>query len=181
MFGSAHNGLRYREPNMSTVGNSEFSRQRRSTQILRGRRLQATFDGLYLHPGEVVASDEGARCTGCATRRRKSSCWWANPDSTLAEAVFFVPLSDPLPPDPFGPGVIARWRFTANPEAEPGPTQLQAALIGLDFDDQPNLPLPSPTLLITIVPEPDSRTLLLIGFALLIVAARCRLGNGQSG
>ena len=46
-------------------------------------------------------------------------------------------------------------------------------LTGLDLDDQPNLPLPSPPLL-TIVPEPDSRTLLLIGFATLVAAARGR-------
>jgi len=92
----------------------------------------------------------------------------ANPDRTLAEANFV------FPPDPFGPGVIARWRFTVNPQAVPGPTQLQTALIGLDLDDQPNLPLPSAPLLITIVPEPDSRALLLIGFATLIAAARGR-------
>jgi len=95
----------------------------------------------------------------------------ANPDRTLAEATFV------LPPDPFGPGVIARWRFTVNPQAVPGTTQLQAALIGLDLDDQPNLPLPSAPLLITIVPEPASLTLLLIGFAMLIAAARRRLSR----
>ena len=95
----------------------------------------------------------------------------ANPDRTLAEANFV------FPPDPFGPGVIARWRFTVNPQAVPGPTQLQTALIGLDLDDQPNLPSLSAPLLITIVPEPDSRTLLLIGFATLIAAACCRSGR----
>ena len=126
----------------------------------------------------LMEYDSGQLTVASVERRlllSSASSFDASPDGTRAEALFVVP------PDPFGPGVIARWHFMASANAAPGHTLLQATLTGLDLDDQPTFSLPAAPLLITVVPEPDRQTLLLAGLAALLVAARSRLGKRVRG